>query len=594
MQNIIKGRVWVLGDDIDTDIIMPTEYLALGSIAEMAPYAFEPLCPQLASQVKQGDILVGGENFGCGSSREQAPEVLKELGFACIIAKSFARIFFRNAVNNGILPIECPQLPALKDGDVVCVAPGEYFEHDGQKIPLAPMAQNIHEILAAGGLISYVSAKHTAKEQDTPANSTKTCACSSKKPYTMIEKILMRNAAVCDITAGEIVVTKPNRLMVHDIFVPFVDKKFQQMGFDEIWDTDALVLIHDHLVPAANTDDVRHLAAGRAFAARHLLPHVHETDGICHQLMVEKGYVKPGDVVFGTDSHTTTYGAVGAFSTGIGYTEMAAVLGTGRLWVRVPHTIRVEIEGELSPHVSAKDIILRLLMDIGADGAVYKCLEFAGSTVQNLSLSSRMTIANMAVEAGAKCALFAPDAKSLEYCGDVGFDLGELCADTGASYARTIRYDAQSLEPLLACPSRVDLIKTASELSDIAVDEVFIGSCTNGRLEDLRIAADILRGKKIAPFTRLIITPASRSIYTAAANEGLLEDLIRAGATVTMPGCGLCCGRNGGILTDGEVVVATNNRNFMGRMGPTGVQIYLSSPAVAATSALTGFISVPK
>ncbi len=411
--------------------------------------------------------------------------------------------------------------------------------------------------------------------------------------HTVIEKILMKNTGEASLSPGDIVMAKPDAVMIHDIFVPFVADKMEQMGFAKVWDGDKAVLIYDHLVPAATADDVRHHKIGDAFAAKYGLAHVHRADGICHQLMVEQGYVKPGGVAFGTDSHTTTYGAVGAFSTGIGYTEMAAVLGTGELWVRVPKTIRVDVNGTLPPHVCAKDIILRLLGDIGADGASYMALEFGGDTVAAMPLAERMTIANMAVEAGAKCATFAPDEISCTHCGPVDFDLAAFAPDADAAYARRIAYDAAKLVPVAACPSQVDNIKPVAALTGTKVDQVFLGSCTNGRLEDLRVAADILRGKTIPPFTRFIVTPASRTVYEQAAKEGLLETLSAAGATVTMPGCGLCCGRCGGILADGEVVLATNNRHFLGRMGSSKVQIYLASPAVAAATALAGEITAP-
>ncbi len=410
--------------------------------------------------------------------------------------------------------------------------------------------------------------------------------------HTLIEKIIMRNTGEQNLSPGDIVVTKPNALMIHDIFVPFVAEKFKQMGFTKLHNPDSVVLIYDHLVPAATADDIRHFKIGDEFAAQYGIKNVHRADGICHQLMVEGGYVKPGDVAFGTDSHTTTYGALGAFSTGIGYTEMAAVLGSGELWVRVPHTIRVEVEGSLAPNVSAKDIILTLLGDIGADGAVYAALEFGGSTVQQMSLASRMVIANMAVEAGAKCAVFCADEKALEYCGGQS-GAAMLQPDESAAYSQVLRYNAAELKPMVACPSQVDNVKPAEELLGTKLDQVFIGSCTNGRLEDLAAAAEILKGKKVSPFLRLIVTPASRGVYQQAAQSGILQQLIEAGATVTLPGCGLCCGRSGGIMASGEAVLATNNRNFMGRMGDASVQIYLSSPQLAAASAIAGEIALP-
>lgn len=409
--------------------------------------------------------------------------------------------------------------------------------------------------------------------------------------YTIIEKILKHNTGVADIKAGDIVTTNVDRVMIHDIFIPFVAEKFEEMGFTKLWDSDKVVLIYDHMVPASQVDDTRHFRAGDAFAAKYGMKNVHRSDGICHQLMTEAGYVKPGDVVFGTDSHTTTYGCVGAFSSGIGYTEMASILGTGQLWVKVPQTIKVTINGTLPANVTSKDIILRLIGDLRADGATYQALEFTGSTVKDMTVASRMTIANMAIEAGAKCALFTPDEKTAEYCEIELNDFQKsLVGDPDATYVREITYQAEDLVPVLACPSQVDNIHPVRELAGTKIDQVFIGSCTNGRLEDLQRAAAILKGKKVAPFVQLIVTPASRKIYREALADGTLEILSDAGAIITHPGCGLCCGRTGGILTDGERVVATNNRNFLGRMGTSKVEIFLASPATAAACAVAGEI----
>ncbi len=409
--------------------------------------------------------------------------------------------------------------------------------------------------------------------------------------YTIIEKIIRHNTGAQNVKPGDIVTVKADRVMIHDIFIPFVADKFEEMGFKELWDPDKAVLIYDHLVPASQLDDTRHFRIGDAFAAKYGMKHVHRSDGICHQLMTEAGYVKPGDVVFGTDSHTTTYGCVGAFSSGIGYTEMASILGTGTMWIKVPETIKVVIEGKLPDDVMSKDIILRLIGDLGADGATYLALEFTGSTVEEMSVSSRMTIANMAVEAGAKCALFTPDEKTAEYC---EIQLSEfhksLAGDEDAVYKKVIRYRAEDFVPVMACPSQVDKIKPVSELEGILIDQVFIGSCTNGRLEDLAAAAGVLKGKKVADFVKLIVTPASRKVYQEAMDQGIMEILSEAGAIITHPGCGLCCGRTGGILSDGERVVATNNRNFLGRMGTSKVEIYLASPKTAAACALAGRI----
>ena len=408
---------------------------------------------------------------------------------------------------------------------------------------------------------------------------------------TYIEKIIQRNTGKSSVKPGDIVTVLVDRVMIHDIFIPFVAEKFEEMGFQKLWDPDKVVLIYDHLVPASQLDDIRHFKAGDTFAAKYGMTHVHRSDGICHQLMTEAGYVKPGDVVFGTDSHTTTYGCVGAFSSGIGYTEMASILGTGTIWIRVPETIKVVIDGELPDSVMSKDVILRLIGDLGADGATYRALEFCGSAIDKMSISSRMTMANMAIEAGAKCALFTPDEKTAEYCQiPLTEELRNLKGDEDASYFKVLHYRAEDLVPVLACPSQVDNIRPVSELEGTKIDQVFIGSCTNGRLEDLAVAASVLKGRKVAPYVKLIITPASRKVYLDAIRAGIMNILIEAGAVITHPGCGLCCGRTGGILCDGERVVATNNRNFLGRMGTSKVEIFLASPATAAASAMAGVI----
>ena len=274
---------------------------------------------------------------------------------------------------------------------------------------------------------------------------------------------------------------------------------------------------------------------------------------------------------------------------------MASILGTGTMWIKVPETIKVVIDGELPSNVMSKDVILRLIGDLRADGATYRALEFSGSTIENMSVASRMTMANMAIEAGAKCALFTPDAKTAEYCGiELNDYQKSLKGDEDAAYMKTMTYKAEDFVPVMACPSQVDKIRDVSTLEGTEIDQVFIGSCTNGRLEDLAAAAEVLKGKKVADFVKLIVTPASRKIYRQAIELGILDTLAEAGAMITHPGCGLCCGRAGGILTDGERVVATNNRNFLGRMGTSKVEIYLASPRTAAACAVAGKIVKPE
>ncbi len=409
---------------------------------------------------------------------------------------------------------------------------------------------------------------------------------------TLIEKIIKKNIGAENVTPGQIVTVNVDRVMIHDIFIPFVADKFEEMGFTKLWDPDKVVLIYDHMVPSSAVEDVRHFQIGDAFVEKYGMKNVHRSDGICHQLMTEAGYAKPGNIVFGTDSHTTTYGCVGCFSSGIGYTEMASILGTGEMWIRVPETIKIKIDGELPANVTAKDIILTIIGDLRADGATYKALEVSGSTVDAMSVASRMTISNMAIEAGAKACLFAPDEKTCEYSNVKLEDVDWLYGDEDANYARVMEYKAEDFVPVLACPSQVDNIHPVAENVGTELDQVFIGSCTNGRLEDLAVAAKILDGKKVD--CKCIITPASRKIYLQAIEAGYMETLAKAGCIITQPGCGLCCGRAGGILCDGEKVLATNNRNFLGRMGTSKVGIYLGSPATAATSAIYGKITIPE
>lgn len=410
--------------------------------------------------------------------------------------------------------------------------------------------------------------------------------------HTLIEKIIMKNTGKEAVAPGDIVTVNVDCVMIHDIFIPFVADKFEEMGFTKLWDPDKVVLIYDHLVPTSAVEDVRHFQIGDAFVAKYGLKNVHRSDGICHQLMTEAGYAKPGNIVFGTDSHTTTYGCVGCFSSGIGYTEMASILGTGEMWIRVPETIKVVINGTLPDNVYAKDVILRLLGDLRADGATYKALEISGTAVDQMSVASRMTISNMAIEAGAKACLFKPDEKTCAYSQVKLSDVDWIYGDEDATYCKVMEYQAEELQPVCACPSQVDNIKDVKEIAGTKIDQVFIGSCTNGRLEDLKVAADILKGHQVA--CKCIITPASRKIYMEAIEKGYIKTLAEAGCIITQPGCGLCCGRAGGILTDGEKVLATNNRNFLGRMGTSKVGIYLGSPATAATSALTATITIPQ
>ena len=411
---------------------------------------------------------------------------------------------------------------------------------------------------------------------------------------TIIEKIIRHNTGKA-VKPGDIVTVNVDRVMIHDIFIPFVAEKFEEMGFTKLHDPDKVVLIYDHLVPASQQDDTRHFRTGDAFADKYGLTHVHRSDGICHQLMTEAGYVKPGDIAFGTDSHTTTYGCVGAFSSGIGYTEMASILGTGTMWIKVPETIKVVIDGELPENVMSKDIILRLIGDLRADGATYRALEFAGSTIENMTVASRMTMANMAIEAGAKNGIFAVDDQTLAYVAEHSDRKPVVyTADEDAVYEKKYVIDLSEIKSTVAFPHLPGNTRTIDEVGDVKIDQVVIGSCTNGFYRDMEEAASILKGKKVAKNVRAIIIPATQAIYLKAMENGLLKTFIEAGCVVSTPTCGPCLGGHMGILAAGERAVSTTNRNFVGRMGHPTSEVYLASPAVAAASAITGRITDPK
>ena len=414
---------------------------------------------------------------------------------------------------------------------------------------------------------------------------------------TMTQKILAAHAGLDHVEAGQLILVNLDRVLGNDITSPVAIREFNKLGTDHVFDKDKVTMVMDHFAPNKDIKAATQCKMCRDFCNEKEVTHFYDVGqmGIEHALLPEKGLVVSGDVVIGADSHTCTYGALGAFSTGVGSTDMACGMAIGKAWFKVPSAIQFELKGKLNPYISGKDVILHIIGMIGVDGALYKSMEFVGEGVASLSMSDRLTMTNMAIEAGAKCALFTPDEKTAEYCEIELNDFQKsLVGDEDATYMKTITYRAEDFVPVMACPSQVDKIRNVSELEGTEIDQVFIGSCTNGRLEDLMAAAEVLKGKKVADFVKLIVTPASRKIYRQAIELGILDTLAEAGAIITHPGCGLCCGRTGGILTDGEKVVATNNRNFLGRMGTSKVQIYLASPKTAAACAIAGKIVMPE
>ncbi len=412
---------------------------------------------------------------------------------------------------------------------------------------------------------------------------------------TIAEKILSRTSGK-KASAGELVVAKIDAAMTHDGNAKLTIKAFQEMGGRKVWDPNRIAIVIDHVAPSASeTISVVHQTM-REFAAVQKIRNFYDIgSGVCHQLMPEMGFVNTGSLVVGTDSHTCTYGALGAFATGIGSTEMAAVFISGKLWFKVPETIKLNITGNLKPSVTPKDLILHIIGKIKADGATYKALEFTGPTITEMSIDGRMTLCNMAVEMGAKTGIIAPDQKTTRFLkGRVKSPIKPLKSDPHAEYEEIIEFEVGGLEPQVACPHFVDNVKPVSDVKGIEIDQVFLGSCTNGRLEDLRAAAKILKRNKISPNVRMIVIPASKEVYNAALKEGLIEIFIKSGCLVCNPGCGPCAGAHEGILASGEIALSTSNRNFPGRMGSTEAQIYLVSPMTAAVSALNGKITSPK
>jgi 3-isopropylmalate/(R)-2-methylmalate dehydratase large subunit len=413
----------------------------------------------------------------------------------------------------------------------------------------------------------------------------------------IIEKILANASGKQQVSPGEIVEANIDAAMIHDLTGPLAIKSFRKIGAKKVWDNNKVVIILDHLVPASSIISANLHRIVRNFAEEQNIKNFYDVGrgGVCHQVMPEKGHVRPGEVIVGADSHTCTYGAFGAFATGIGSTEMAAVFATGKLWFRVPEVIKVNVTGELPNMVTPKDVTLNIVGEIGADGAIYKGLEFGGSTIEEMSIEGRMVLSNMAVEMGAKAGIIEPDQKTLDYVrARTDKQVKPVKSDPDATYERVVDVDASNLEPQVAVPHSVDNVKPVSEVEDVEIDQGFIGSCTNGRLEDLRSAAQMLKGKKIAKGIRLIVIPASQEIYLNAINEGLIKTFMDAGATIGNPNCGPCLGGHMGILAESETCISSSNRNFIGRMGSSKSFVYLASPATVAASAITGKITDPR
>ena len=413
---------------------------------------------------------------------------------------------------------------------------------------------------------------------------------------TMTQKILAAHAGLESVRAGDLIEARLDLVLGNDVTTPVAINVFEKAGFQRVFDRERIAIVLDHYTPCKDIKSAQLCKTARDFARRFEITHFFDVGqvGIEHALLPEQGLVAPGDCIIGADSHTCTYGALGAFSTGVGSTDMAAGMAAGENWFKVPSAIKVVLKGTLQPYVSGKDVILHLIGQIGVDGALYKSLEFTGEGVHALSMDDRFTIANMAIEAGGKNGIFPVDEKTIEYItGRVQRPYTVFEADPDAEYEREVVIDLDTLEPTVALPHLPSNTKTVREVQGLPINQVVIGSCTNGRISDLRIAAELLRGRKVADGVRCIVIPATQQIYMDCIREGLTEIFINAGCAVSTPTCGPCLGGHMGCMCEGERAVATTNRNFVGRMGHVGSEVILASPAVAAASAVKGCVASP-
>lgn len=413
---------------------------------------------------------------------------------------------------------------------------------------------------------------------------------------TITEKILAAHAGLDKVKAGDLITAKVDITLANDITGPVAINEFNKIGVDKVFDNERVVFVPDHFVPNKDIKSAEQAKMIREFAKKHNLKQYFDVGrmGIEHTLLPDKGIVGPGDLVIGADSHTCTYGALGAFSTGVGSTDLACAMASGETWFKVPETIKVNFNGKLNKWVSGKDLVLHLIGDIGVDGALYQSLEIGGSVIEEMGMDGRFTICNMAIEAGAKNGIIIPDKITEEYVkGRTLRPYKFYTSDEDAEYARVINYDVADIEPTVAFPHLPENTKPISQVGNVKIDQAVIGSCTNGRISDLQVAAEILKGRKVHPDVRLIVFPGTQDIYLKAIELGYVQTIVEANGAVSTPTCGPCLGGHAGILAAGERAISTTNRNFVGRMGHVDSEVYLSNPAIAAASAILGRIASP-
>jgi homoaconitate hydratase family protein len=560
-------KILVVGDDINTDDIIPANRTTNPDPEHLKHYVLEHLIGK--DKLLEYDIIKAGENFGCGSSREYAPLAIKAAGIQKICARSFAEIFYRNSINIG-LNLE--------------ILDGINFTNS-----------IVQQITEANGLIPFNQQRLKDEIKITPNN-------TNPRPMTMTEKLLAKASGNVYVKPGEVVFAKVDLAMSHDAIAAPVFRLFHEhFGLDaRIWNTNKVVLVADHFIQVNDLrkDDraIELYEQMVRFAKQHEcqlfdLVSPGEASGICHILLPEKGLIHPGMVIAGTDSHSCTYGAFGSFSTGVGTTDMANILATGDMWIRVPSTIVIELTGILPKYISAKDIMLFILGKIGCQGATSKVIEFRGSIINNLSIDERLTLCNMAIECGAMCGLIAPDDVTYNYLQQHGYtELIEINSDSDAQYDRVYTFDLSNLEPQIACPPKPDRVLNISELGEIAIDLAFIGSCTGGKLSDLREAAAVLKNRQINSQVQMYVVPASQAVRQQAEALGYFEIFQTAGVEILKSGCGACINSGKGVLGKNQTGIYATNRNFTGRSGDPSGKNYLASPRTVAISAIHGKI----
>jgi homoaconitate hydratase family protein len=581
----MKKKVLKLGDDINTDDIIPTHRSTNPDPEHQKHYVLEHLIG--IDALLEYEIIEAGQNFGCGSSREYAPVAIKAAGIKLVRAQSFAEIFYRNSINIGL------ELEIIGNSDA-----SPSFQKDGASVTAFRGQDNpiVKAISIAGGLTAF-------NQQRLQHNISVPKSKTAPRSMTMAEKMLAKASGNNYVQPGEVIFTKVDLAMSHDaIAAPVFDLFRRNFGnHAQIWDAEKVVLVADHFI---QVNDIRVDPQATQlyqqmvdFAAQYDcklfdLVSPGEASGICHVLLPEQGLIHPGMIIAGTDSHSCTYGAFGSFSTGVGTTDMANILATGEMWLRVPETIVFELTGTLPEYISAKDIILFILGEIGCQGAIGKVMEFRGSILEKLSIDERMTLSNMAVECGAMCGLIAADALTVEYLKAKNTsDYTPIIGDEDAEYDQIYRFDLSNLESQIACPPKPDNVVKISKLSAIPITLAFVGSCTGGKLTDLAEVADVLKDRRINPHVQMYVVPASQLVRQQAESLGYFDIFQQAGVQILKSGCGACINSGKGVLGKQEIGIYATNRNFTGRTGdPTGKN-YLASPRVVSISAVKGQIS---